>query len=42
VAEAARIAVETIRAAPTSVARVLLVAFDEQTHDELVRRVAGP
>lgn len=41
VADAARIAVETIRATPTRVDRVLLVAFDEQSHDQLLRRV-GP
>ena len=41
VADAARIAVETIRATPTRVDRVLLVAFDEQSHRELLRRV-GP
>ncbi|HEY2698858.1 MAG TPA: O-acetyl-ADP-ribose deacetylase [Pseudonocardiaceae bacterium] len=41
IADAARIAVQTIRATPTEVERVLLVAFDEQSHTELVRQV-GP
>jgi O-acetyl-ADP-ribose deacetylase (regulator of RNase III) len=42
-AGAARIAVDTIRAtsAATAVERVVLVAIDEATHDELVR-LAGP
>ncbi|HEY4458728.1 MAG TPA: macro domain-containing protein [Pseudonocardiaceae bacterium] len=40
-ADAARIAVETIRATPTEVERVLLVAFDEQTHDELVKQAGS-
>ena len=38
-AEAARIAVDTIRATPTKVERVRLVAFDEPTYDAL--RQAG-
>ena len=43
-ADAARIAVHTIRATPTSVERVLLVAFDEQTHRALKDALssAGP
>jgi O-acetyl-ADP-ribose deacetylase (regulator of RNase III) len=41
IADAARVAVQTIRATPTEVERVLLVAFDEQSHTELVRQV-GP
>jgi len=32
-AEAALLAVNTVRSAPTSVARVLLVAFDDETYD---------
>lgn len=44
VVDAARIAVRTIRAASTSVERVLLVAFDEPTHQALLAsvRLAGP
>jgi O-acetyl-ADP-ribose deacetylase len=34
-AEAARVAVATIRSTPTAVERILLVAFDQATHDLL-------
>lgn len=39
-AQAARIAVETIRETPTNVANVRLVAFDEQTRDLLATALA--
>ena len=38
--EAATIAVDTVRSTPTSVERVLLVAFDERTHSLYGRRLA--
>jgi O-acetyl-ADP-ribose deacetylase (regulator of RNase III) len=38
---AARIAVETIRAARTGVEHVRLVAFDQETHDALTDALAG-
>lgn len=38
-ADAARIAIDTIRATPTDVRRVLLVAFDEQTRDLLTAAI---
>lgn len=40
-AQAARIAVETIRSTRTSVEHIRLVAFDEQTHDLLTAALAG-
>lgn len=39
--QAARIAVSTIRATPTKVERVRLVAFDESTRDLLAAALRG-
>lgn len=40
--EAARVAVETIRATPSSLERVRLVAFDEETHSLYVSLLGEP